>query len=60
MAHKFGVSLSTVKFWEQDGTQPAAAVRAHVEAFLNTASVDNFLKTQCGTSIDRRVGQYHA
>jgi len=56
MARKFGISLSAVKFWEQDRTQPAAAVRAQVEAFLNTAPPDNLLKTQRGTPIDCRVG----
>jgi len=34
MAYKFGVSLSTVKFWEQNRTQPNAAVRYRVESFL--------------------------
>jgi DNA-binding transcriptional regulator YiaG len=34
MAHKFGVSLSTVKFWEQNRTEPNPTVRYHVEAFL--------------------------
>jgi len=56
MARKFGVSLSTVKFWEQDRTLPATKVRAQVEAFLNTAPLDHFLKAQRGTSIDCRVG----
>jgi len=37
LAHKFGVSLSSVKFWEQNRTQPAAVVRAQVEAFVNAA-----------------------
>ena len=34
MARKFGVSLSTVKFWEQGRTHPNPPVRAQVEAFL--------------------------
>lgn len=34
MACKFGVSFSTVKFWEQGRTQPNPAVRLQVEAFL--------------------------
>jgi DNA-binding transcriptional regulator YiaG len=34
MAHKFGVSLSSVKFWEQGRTHPIASARAEVEAFL--------------------------
>jgi DNA-binding transcriptional regulator YiaG len=37
MARKFGVSFSTVKFWEQNRTQPAPAVRARVETFLHSA-----------------------
>jgi DNA-binding transcriptional regulator YiaG len=35
MARKFGVSFSTVKFWEQGRTQPNPAVRFQIEAFLN-------------------------
>jgi DNA-binding XRE family transcriptional regulator len=38
MAHKFGASLSTVKFWEQSRTQPNATIRYHVEAFLKSRS----------------------
>ena len=56
MARKFGVSLSTVKFWEQNRTQPKPAVRSQVEAFLNTVPVDNFLKAQRKTPVDGRVG----
>ena len=56
IACKFGVSLSAVKFWEQNRYQPNGALRAQVETFLNTAPVDNFLKTQRGTSVDSRVG----
>ena len=41
MACKFGVSLSTVKFWEQGRTQPNPSVRAQVEAFLNNARLAN-------------------
>jgi len=37
LAHKFGVSLSSVKFWEQNRTQPSPVVRAQVEAFVNAA-----------------------
>jgi DNA-binding XRE family transcriptional regulator len=36
IGRKLGVSLSTVKFWEQDRTLPATKVRAQVQAFLNT------------------------
>jgi DNA-binding transcriptional regulator YiaG len=36
MARKFGVSLSTVKFWEQNRTEPKPTVRYHVEAFLKS------------------------
>jgi DNA-binding XRE family transcriptional regulator len=32
MAHKFGVSLSSVKFWEQGKTHPNPSVHAEVEA----------------------------
>jgi DNA-binding XRE family transcriptional regulator len=35
MARKFGVSFSTVKFWEQDRTQPLPPVRVQVETFLS-------------------------
>jgi DNA-binding transcriptional regulator YiaG len=35
MARKFGVSFSTVKFWEQGRTQPIPAVRLQVEDFLS-------------------------
>ena len=34
MARKFGVSLSSVKFWEQGRTQPLPTMRHQVEAFL--------------------------
>jgi transcriptional regulator with XRE-family HTH domain len=34
MAQKFGVSFSTVKFWEQGRTEPIPTVRFQVEAFL--------------------------
>jgi len=34
VGHKFGVSLSTVKFWEQGRTQPTPPVRFQVESFL--------------------------
>jgi DNA-binding XRE family transcriptional regulator len=37
MARKFGVSFSTVKFWEQGRTQPVPTVRYQVEAFLSGA-----------------------
>jgi transcriptional regulator with XRE-family HTH domain len=56
IACKFGVSLSAVKFWEQTRYQPNGAIRAQVEAFLNSAPLDNFLKTQRRTSVDGRVG----
>jgi len=56
IACKFGVSLSAVKFWEQNRHQPNRAVRAQVEAFLKTAPPDNFPKTLHGTSIDGHVG----
>jgi DNA-binding XRE family transcriptional regulator len=56
MASKFGVSLSAVKFWEQNRYQPNGGVRAQVEAFLKTAPIDNFLKTQRSPSVDGRVG----
>ena len=36
MARKFGVSLSTIKFWEQSRTQPNPTVRYHVEVFLKS------------------------
>jgi transcriptional regulator with XRE-family HTH domain len=55
IACKFGVSLSTVKFWEQDRTQPATNVRAQVQAFLSTVPLANFPETQRGTSMDCRV-----
>jgi len=35
VARKFGVSLSSVKFWEQNRTQPMPAIRALVEVFAN-------------------------
>ena len=41
MARKFRVSLSSIKFWEQNRTQPKPAVRADVEAFLNSACLAN-------------------
>jgi transcriptional regulator with XRE-family HTH domain len=56
IACKFGVSLSAVKFWEQNRHQPNGAVRAQVKAFLNTAPLDNFLKTQRRTSVRGSVG----
>jgi transcriptional regulator with XRE-family HTH domain len=56
IARKLGVSLSAVKFWEQNRHQPNRAVRAEVEALLNTAPLNNFLKTQGGTSFNGPVG----
>src|SRR4051812_41606766 len=46
IGHKFGVSLPTVKFWEQNRTQPKPAVRTQVEAFLNGVRVANVDSTQ--------------
>jgi len=35
MAHKFHVSLSTVKFWESNRTLPSAATLERIKIFLN-------------------------
>jgi DNA-binding XRE family transcriptional regulator len=56
IACKFGVSLSAIRFWEQNRYQPNDTIHAQVEAFLKTPPLDNFLKTQRRTSIDGRVG----
>jgi len=56
MARKFGVSLSAIKFWEQDRTHPDTAVRTQIKVFLNARPLDNLLKAKRGTSIDCRVG----
>jgi DNA-binding XRE family transcriptional regulator len=45
MARKFGVSLSSVKFWEQNRTKPAAAIRTQAEAFLNGAQSAKLLSS---------------
>src|SRR4030095_13238090 len=39
VAHKFGVSLSSVKFWEQNRTHPKPSLRTFVRAFVNDAKL---------------------
>ncbi|HWN94104.1 MAG TPA: helix-turn-helix transcriptional regulator [Methylomirabilota bacterium] len=56
IACAFGVSLSAVKFWEQNRHEPNQAVRAQVEAFLNTAPLANSSKPQHVTFIGGCVG----
>jgi ribosome-binding protein aMBF1 (putative translation factor) len=34
IARKFGISLSAVKFWEQNGFQPTSSIGLQIEAFL--------------------------
>ena len=49
MARKFGVSLSSVKFWEQNRIQPKPVVRVEVEAFLKGVRLVNLDSTQQST-----------
>jgi DNA-binding XRE family transcriptional regulator len=55
-AHKFGVSLSTIKFWEENRYQPNSAVRAEVEAFLKTAPLDTLSRSNAGFSSTAALG----
>jgi DNA-binding XRE family transcriptional regulator len=52
MGRKFGVSLSTIKFWEQNRTQPHPSVRADVEAFLKGVLVTTFDSSAAGNIKD--------
>ncbi len=41
LARKFGVSLSAVKFWEQDRTQPLPTIQAQVDVYVIGGTVPN-------------------
>jgi DNA-binding transcriptional regulator YiaG len=54
IARRFGVSLSTVKFWEQNRTQPNPEIRSQVEVFIreSTPPVPNSLPTPSTSTVN--------